>query len=141
MLNYHKSFSLIEIIFAIVIMAVITSIALPKLFSTSNESSFIKLRSDIATIQNGITNYRKNSIMKNLPQTLENLDEDNIKLFSNILERPIIATKEYPFWSKEDDYSYIFHFNSKNELEFIYNPTHLTFLCDTKNALCQKVIE
>jgi general secretion pathway protein G len=141
MLNGLKSFSLIEIIFAILIMAVISAVALPKLFSFSQESSFHKLRSDIATIQNGLQNHKNNSIMKNLSRTLESLEEDEKHLFSFILKHPIVSNGNYPFWSKQSDKSYLFHFNETTELEFIYNKSNLTFLCDTKNTLCQKVLE
>ena len=141
MLNYRKSFSLIEIIFTIVILAVIATIALPRLFSTTNENSFIQLKSDIATIQNALFNYKKNAVLQNLPQTLDSLDEDNINLFNKILKHPIIATNEYPFWSKNSQESYIFHFSQKEQLEFTYNSSEFTFSCDKHNALCQKVLQ
>jgi len=123
------------------IVAVISFVALPKLLSFSKESSFHKLRSDIATIQNGLQNHKNNAIMKNLPRTLDSLEEDEKNLFSFILQHPIVSNGNYPFWSKQSDTSYLFHFNETSELEFIYNKDNLTFLCDTKNTLCQKVLE
>lgn len=123
------------------VMAVISAIAFPKLFSFSQESSFHRLRSDIATIQNGLQTYKNNAIMKNLPRTLQSLEEDEIHLFSLILKHPIISNEHYPFWSKQNNNSYLFHFNESTQLEFIYDENDFSFLCDKHNTLCQKVLE
>ena len=80
MKRYLKSFSLIEVIFAISVIAIITSIAFPKLFSTSKESSYLQLKSDLATIQNALLNYKNNSIMKNTNFALGKLEEDDTTL-------------------------------------------------------------
>ncbi len=141
MRKYSKSFSLIELIFAIAIMAVIASVALPKLFSISSSSSFVKLSSDLAAINNGLKNYKDSCIMKNISFDLDNLEDDEINLFSKILEHPIKNTHNYPFWSKSSNNTYLFHFSQTSELEFMYDKNELTFVCDGENTLCQKVME
>lgn len=136
-----KSFSLIEIIFAILIVAIITSIALPNLFSLSSNSSFVRLKSDIVTIQNALKRYKDSSLMKNISIKLDTLDEDDTNLFSKILKNPIKTTLDYPSWSKNNHNSYLFHFSQNSELEFIYDKDKLTFSCDKENPLCQKVMQ
>lgn len=140
MQRYLKSFSLIEVIFVILLITIITSIAFPKLFSTSKESSYLQLKSDLATIHNALLNYKNQSIMKKIPTTLDKLDADN-NLFSNILSHPIPIKEEYPHWSKKNDTTYLYNFSQNSSLEFFYDKNSLSFLCDTKNTLCQKVLE
>jgi type II secretory pathway pseudopilin PulG len=141
MQRYLKSFSLIEVIFTIFVIAIIASIAFPKLFSTSKESSYLQLKSDLATIQRALLNYKNNSIMKNTTGILEKLEEDDTTLFSNILSKPIPFKETYPHWSKKNDTTYLYNFSQNSSLEFFYDKNSLSFLCDTKNTLCQKVLE
>lgn len=132
---------MIEIIFAILIIAIIVSVSLPKLFSTSQSSSYIKLKSDVATIQNALVNYKNNSIMKNTPLNLEKLEDDDTNLFSNILKYPIPLKEDYPNWSKKNDTSYLFHFNQNTTLEFFYDKDTFSFLCNKNESLCQKMLQ
>lgn len=141
MRRYLKSFSLIEVIFAILIIAIISSVALPKLFSLSQETSYIQLKSDLATIRNALLNYKNNSIMKNTTSVLQKLEENDATLFSNILSKPIPIKEDYPHWSKKNDTTYLYNFSQNSSLEFFYDKHNLSFLCDTKNTLCQKVLE
>lgn len=139
--NFSKSFSLIELIFTLLIIAIVISVASPKLFSSVNESTFIKLRSDIATIRAGLKEYKTKQILQNLSYNIENLDEDENYLFSTILNHQFPVVKTYPSWSKKSNQSYLFHFSKDEELEFSYDKTHLTFTCDTSIDLCKKALE
>jgi general secretion pathway protein G len=141
MQKYLKSFSLIEIIFVILVVAIIAAVAFPKLFSTSTEVSYLQLKSDVATIQRALVDYKNNSIMKNTTASLEKLEKDEEVLFSNILSKPIPIQENYPNWSKKNDTIYLYNFSQNSSLEFFYDKNNLTFVCDTKNALCQKVLQ
>ncbi len=52
-----RGFSVLEIIFAIVILGVIASIAVTKLVSSKNEASLSSLKQDIRTITTSIQSY------------------------------------------------------------------------------------
>lgn len=135
----REGFSLIEIIFVILIIGIISTVALPKLFETSKASSFVKLSSDIAIIQNGLKTFQDKSQMNSEVTALNSLDDDDKNLFSRILENPIVASSSYPFWSKQNSNSYLFHFDSSTTLEFIYNSQNMTFTCDKNLELCEKL--
>lgn len=134
-----RAFSLIEIIFAILIIGIISTIAIPKLFETSKSSAFVKLSSDVATIQNGLKLMQDKNQMKNDITILHSLDNDDVNLFSAILENPIRTSSSYPSWSKQNNNSYLFHFDASTTLEFIYDSQNITFTCDKNLELCQKV--
>ena len=52
-----KAFSLIELIFMIVVMGIIASVALPKLMNTRNNAIISSLKQDVATITTSIQSY------------------------------------------------------------------------------------
>ncbi|WP_419770228.1 MAG: prepilin-type N-terminal cleavage/methylation domain-containing protein [Candidatus Marinarcus sp.] len=49
-----KAFSLLEMIFAIVIIGIIASVALPKLFNTKNNALVATLKQDIVTVTSAV---------------------------------------------------------------------------------------
>lgn len=52
-----KGFSVLEIIFAIVILGVIASIAVPKLMSSKNDASLSSIKQDIRTVTTSVQSY------------------------------------------------------------------------------------
>lgn len=52
-----KGFSILEIIFAIVILGVIATIAVPKLMSSKNDASLSSIKQDIRTISTSVQSY------------------------------------------------------------------------------------
>ncbi len=137
-ISFYKSFSIIEIIFVILILSIVTTLSLPNFFNTLDEAKFDKLRSDIATIQLGLHSYKNMQTMKNQPYNLSTLEDDNQFLFSKILKKPFVSN-ENDGWSKIDDTTYQFHFSSDESLEFYYDSNEMLFDCDIKESLCQKV--
>ncbi len=57
MKNSKKAFSLLEMVFAIVIIGVIASVAMPKLFDTKNEALVSTIKQDIATVVSAIQGH------------------------------------------------------------------------------------
>lgn len=57
MKNYKKAFSLLEMVFAIVIIGVIASVAMPKLFDTKNEALIATIKQDIVTVTSAIQGH------------------------------------------------------------------------------------
>jgi prepilin-type N-terminal cleavage/methylation domain-containing protein len=137
---YSSGFSLIELIFSILLIAIIASLAVPKIFLLQETNYIIELKSDLATIQNALKNYQNISCMKNKSNSLQALDKDDKNLFSNILNHPIISNDTYPFWSKQNNQTYFFNIDQTNKIKFIYNPATFTFLCNSQEELCQKVL-
>lgn len=57
MKNSKKAFSLLEMIFAIVIIGVIASVAMPKLFDTKNEALVATVKQDVVTVTSAIQGH------------------------------------------------------------------------------------
>ena len=54
---HKKSFSLVELIFVIVVMGIIASVALPRLMDTRKDATASSLKQDISTITTSIQSY------------------------------------------------------------------------------------
>jgi general secretion pathway protein G len=52
-----QAFSLIELIFAILVIAIITSVAAPKLFDFTNKATVTTITQDVGTIKTSIQNH------------------------------------------------------------------------------------
>ena len=130
-----------ELIFALLLIAILASIALPKFFGSSNKGAIIKLQSELLVIQNGIKNYKEKQNLGNTNAPLTTLDGENGDLFGAILQRGIPPALPYPSWRKKSAVEYAFYFDSTQSLLFSYDQNGMSFTCDTRESLCQEVLE
>ncbi|WP_419764246.1 MAG: prepilin-type N-terminal cleavage/methylation domain-containing protein [Arcobacter sp.] len=56
-MRYKKAFSLLELIFAIVIIGIISTVAVPKLMDTKANAEVAIIKKDIATIVSSVRSY------------------------------------------------------------------------------------
>jgi len=85
-----RAFTMLELVFVIVVLGILASIALPKLWVTRDDAVVVKVRSDVSTIRSSIsTKYGKN-IMEGRDEcpSLEKNSSDN-QLFEGVLTYPI----------------------------------------------------
>ena len=85
-----KTFSLIELIFMIVVMGIIASVALPKLMNTKNSAVVSSLKQDIATVASSVQSYYmqhgkidKISDTVSLNSTAWKIEDKELKYFEN----------------------------------------------------------
>jgi len=86
----RNSLTILELIFVIVVLGILASLAIPRLFPTITTSKIKKLQSQVSAIRVAISNkYSKNIISgNNQCPSLEKSFTDNM-LFENILTYPI----------------------------------------------------
>jgi general secretion pathway protein G len=134
-----KSFSLLEIIFAISILSIIAVIAIPKIGSSLDKAKMIKIKRDIILIRDGLNNYKNKVILSAQILNLETLDIDNQLLFSKILTNPILASNipKSGNWEKISNTTYKVWLNSTESLQFTFNKEKFTFDCDKKDNYCK----
>ena len=52
----RRGFTMLELVFVIVVIGILAGIAVPRLFVTRDDAVLVKARSDIASIRSGIIN-------------------------------------------------------------------------------------
>jgi prepilin-type N-terminal cleavage/methylation domain-containing protein len=136
-----KGFSLLEIIFVLIIIAIIITTAVSKFDTALTKTNLTQIKSDILQIRAGITLLKNKKILLNQNETLEQLDDNSEMLFNLILDNPIIATNQNTInsWSKLSNTTYKVYIQNDSFIEFTYNPADFTFDCDISNSLCKEL--
>ncbi len=143
----RKAFTLIELVFVIVILGILSSIAISKMAVTRDDAMITKGRSQVASIRNAIALAKSMKIMQgsaNLyPDTLDNGGGklfDKAKDGTKLLDYPVYAKNADGHWTKKGDNLYTFHVMHKN-IDFKYNPSDGSFDCDHTDEICKKLTE
>jgi len=148
-----KAFTMIELIFVIVILGILAAVAVPKMGSAKNNADISKGKTDVATIRSAILTERQSQLIKGNNSFIEKLSSDNAVLFTGdsdkgreLLTYGIAAGTTDGKWSKDDDTTYQFHTNSLS-IEFDYNKTTGIFGCDRGDGTtdaqktCRKLVD
>ena len=85
-----KSFTILELIFVIVVIGILAGVAVPRLFTGVDDAEVAKVQSDVATIRAAIsTRYGKNIMAGNDNCPSLETDPNDNQLFEGILTYPI----------------------------------------------------
>lgn len=136
----RRGFTMMELIFVIVIVGILAGIAVPKLFVTRDDAVLTRARSDIASIKSAVMNaYNTNMLTGSFTYpALEKTGSTTGLLFENVLQSGIkVDTKSG--WSKSGD-KYKFTLGGKST-EFTYNITNGAFTCPKTDSLCAVLTE
>ncbi|CAD7287254.1 type II secretion system protein [Campylobacter suis] len=131
----RRAFSMIELVFVVVVIAILAGIMLPKISVSKDDAIIIKTRSEIAAIQSAISTQYSQTLLSanpNYPQTLQSTQ----LLFSAVLPIGIVDANGKEGWSKvgEGDENYVFKY--KNSIaNFKYDKTNGSFAC-VSGGLC-----
>jgi len=140
-----KSFSLIELIFVIVIIGILAAVAVPRLFATRVDAQIAKARADISTIRSAISNFYTTNLIKGVdsyPQTLDEAQKnvEGQKLFEGnrtkgeiLLDYPIYSKNANGHWMKIGDTNYTIRIMD-TDVKFDYNNETGAFDCNGINT-------
>lgn len=133
-----NAFSMIELVFVVVVLGILASLAIPKFAATRTDAIISKGRADIATIRSAIITERQSQIIKGVTSWIPKLSSGTTTLFTGdgsrtLLTYGIKASTGNDGWSGTDpDYVYKVA-GSINK--FSYNKNDGTFTC-TSGAEC-----
>lgn len=126
----NKAFTLLELVFVILILGILSSLSLSFTHTTKDEAKILKLKMDYEMLSSALALMRSQMKLKNLnfPEILDNAQNNQAKekLFycSNncdysLLDMPIYS--DFKSWMKIGKNHYSFTLNAKEKVEFIYD--------------------
>ncbi len=137
----RRAFTVVEVIFVIVVLGILAAVALPKFKAMLGQADISKAKSTIAAVRSGLQVYKNKHILLGQSPYPSTLDSDNNHLFDKVLPYAISPSGKPGGWSKAND-RYIFHVDGSQKLVFKYDSTSGRFLCDpdqtTPAELCDQ---
>jgi len=118
---------MIELVFVIVVLGILASIAVPRLAATRDDAILTKARSDIAAIRSAIINERQTRLFRGDPSFITSANLDSGGLFGGVLPYPLPSGTDNGKWSKSGSTYQLTIFNTT--VNFDYNATSGTFNC------------
>ena len=140
-----KAFTMIELIFVIVVLGVLSSIAISKMAVTRDDAMITKGRSQVAAIRNAIALVKSQNMMEGkatlYPTKLDNLAAATAtsgQLFdtdgtNTILDYPVYAKDENGHWKKTAADKYVYKVMN-TDVVFKYNSATGSFDCHGQNT-------
>ena len=155
-IDSKQAFTMIELVFVIVVIGILSAIAIPRFAVTRDDAVIVKVKSQVSAIRSGIAMQKnKNLLEGNTPFIPANLDginssygSDNQRLFnyadgnsSNILEYPIYSKANHDgSWIKSAANTYKVQI-SGTPVEFDYNSSNGVFDCDHTIQNCKDLTQ
>jgi len=139
-----KSFTLLELIFVIVVIGILAGVALPRLFTGISDAKLSKVKTQIATIRAGISSaYSKNIMSGDSDKCPELEGNDSNTLFENVLVTPIIPNQPDINWTLESNSSTQYKLVIGDEnTTFTYEKNsskNCPFTCNSSDELCKQL--
>ena len=145
-----SAFTIIELVFVIVVLGILAAVAIPRLGATRDDAFLVRGQSQVSAIRSGIVLQRSRLMMEGnvtYPPNLDNaaFNTADVRLFnfsdgnaSNILEYPIMSqTNRDGGWVKTAANAYTFRVNNADN-NFTYNNATGIFTCNV-GADCQEL--
>lgn len=150
-----RAFSLLELVFVVIILSLIITTFLPKITNTLSKTNISQIKSDISLIRSSIKKEFNNQNLHFRYNYLEFLDDTEInkkdlKLFTGIDDRkllkiPFISSdlenKKIATWIKTDINEYRIYVDKTSYVDFLYDSVYGTFDCDYEKKFCKELTE
>ena len=148
----RNAFSMLELIFVIVIIGIISAIAVPKFAATSSDAVVTKAKSTVAAVRSAVATERQKRILRGNFDAIEKLASDTgeAKPIFDDMDGTGNAVLEYPLtscedstaqgcWITTDNITYTFRMPvSGDAVDF--NLTKNRFICkDASSENCKKL--
>lgn len=143
-LKKQRAFSMFELIFVIVIIGILMSVALPRLMTTRDDAMIVKAKTTIAAVRGAMARERQKRILEGNATSIKRVDsgkadQPNKLIFdkfdgsittSEVLEYPLITCVDKHAkgcWIRKGE-NYIYRMPSSQEVHFSIKNNR--FICD-----------
>ena len=154
---FKNGFTMIELVFVIVVLGILAAVSIPKFSSVTDDANFTQGMATISSIRSSIANERQSKILKGifsypeiLDDALANVNHDTIfdgNATISILQYPVYTrdTTDTSGWMKTTVNgavtTYQFCINSNKCVDFNYTKATGIFDCDHSNQYCKEMTE
>ena len=120
MKNYRYAFTMIELVFVIVVLGILAAVAIPKFAATRTDAQIAKGRADISSIRSAIMTERQSRLIKGDSAWIPQLSDNNGTLFTGsdvnhtLLLYGVSSGTTDGHWSRTGVNAYIYKVGSKN---------------------------
>lgn len=148
-IKLKKAFTMIELIFAIIIIGILASVAIPRLAATRDDAEMTKASVTIASIRNALSMERQKRILRGKFDIITAVGGPNTGVFGNfddnssdtaVLEYAIPSSTSKGKWEYKSDngeQQYIFH--GQTDVIFLVD-SQGRFVCkDTSSTDCTQL--
>ena len=128
-----KAFTMVELIFVIVILGILAMVALPRLAGSKKDAEITRAKAEIAAIRSAIQTYRGANLLSQKPGSgyPEKLDKKTIEEITN-------GTKLGSNWTVNDDNTLTLTI-AGDTTTFNYDKAKGSLTCPNTNDLCRKI--
>ena len=129
----RRAFTLIELVFIIVVLGILASIAIPKFSATRDDAHISSARATIGAVRSGIVSVRQKYLLRGVNSYINSLScggsgvlfDGNCTAGTEILMYPLTPSTANGHWSQSGS-DYVFHIMDKS-CTFAYNSATGTF--------------
>jgi general secretion pathway protein G len=133
-----RAFTIIELIFVIIVIGILASVALPRFEESYKQSLISKAQSKVTAIRSGLQVYKNKHILLGQNPFPASLDSDNNHLFDQVLPDAVTPGTDPGEWKKEGN-KYKFLLPSNQYIVFEYNNNTGKFLCNPNLSSSQEL--
>ena len=144
MKNSKNGFTMIEVVFVIVVLGILASIAIPKFAATRTDAQISKCRADIASIRSAIVTERQSRLIQGQSGWINVLSQNSTTLFdgngtSELLMYGITAGTTDGHWSKGTGESYTYKVGG-SDCDFTYDGSGKFELDANQPTICDDLV-
>ena len=142
-----QAFSMIELIFVVVIIGILASVAIPRLSATRDDAEIAKARTMVASVRNALAMERQKRILRGNFNTITAVGGTTTGVFGNfddnsslpmVLEYAETSSNSNGDWEFITGGTYRFHCRALGGA-VDFNVTNGRFICDDATNGCQQL--
>ncbi|MFT5836262.1 MAG: general secretion pathway protein G [Sulfurimonas sp.] len=140
-----NAFTMIEIVFVIVILGILAAIAIPKFAATRTDAEIAKGRSDIASVRSAIVNERQVRLITGDSDYISGINLNVGGLFGGVLMYPITDSATAGHWTStgvDTNATNTYNYNvSGTNVSFTYTQNDGKFVCTFTDTYCSELTQ